>query len=451
MVIAKGQQVLKCKPFAHVVGMQHKDSLCDFCMRDAGQKTLKKCSGCKVVYYCQVSCQKKAWMTYHRQECSYLSKVAPKIPTDTVRLMARIIFKLRQGGMRECAELPDGRQRYFEDLMTHQREIVRDTQRIEAFLSFHAVLQDCLGDALPPKNEVLEIYGRVLINSFNVMNDDYQPVGIGLYLAPSVLDHSCSPNATVLFDGSSLILKAIEDVPDFDKIFISYTNILAPTEERKRALKSQYYFDCQCEKCSNAEESDADKSVLLCSSCKGGVPLSSMTCCKCGGEADGARKASYLKLRSEFEDSVILNMGDHPEPEEQCESLFEEMQHIFHPHDKRYLDLLEILYEQRLGKQQYQAAADVAVLILEHYYRHYPSIDINIGLMELKAAKLWTYLDCFDKAEQHYYRAKQILQVTHGPYHPLVAISVKQIKQDIDMGRRETKELKSVTTLQQSG
>ena len=61
--------------------------------------------------------------------------------------------------------------------MSHHREIIRDSGRIEAFGSFFSVLQDCFGDSLPPKPEVLEIYGRILINSFNIMDDEYQPLG----------------------------------------------------------------------------------------------------------------------------------------------------------------------------------------------------------------------------------------------------------------------------------
>ena len=240
-----GEEVFRCQPFAHVVSSAFKERICDFCLVSSSpEKLFKKCSACKLTYFCTVTCQKKAWATYHRDECLYLRKVTPKIPTDTVRLIARVIFKLRQGGRMDRAQLPDGSQRYFEDLMSHQKNIVKDEHRIEAFLSFFAVLQECLGvDNLPPKSEILDIYGRILINSFNLMNDDYQSVGIGLYLAPSMIgmivvfmffsiiqisvpDHSCSPNATVVFDGSTLLLRTIEAVESFADIRISYTNLL---------------------------------------------------------------------------------------------------------------------------------------------------------------------------------------------------------------------------------
>ena len=57
-----------------------------------------------------------------------------------------------------------------------------------------------------------EIYGRILINSFNIMNAESLPIGIGLYLEGSVFDHSCEPNATVVFDGKKLIVRAIRCV-----------------------------------------------------------------------------------------------------------------------------------------------------------------------------------------------------------------------------------------------
>ena len=223
-----GTEVTRCQPFCQVVSAEVRKSTCDFCLSpdSLSSMSFQKCSGCKFVYYCSVTCQRKAWKSYHRQECLYLRKVMPKYPPDTCRLIARIVLKLRQGGMREAADLPNGEQRYFDDLMSHQREIVRDSHRIEAFQSFYEVLNHCFNEFCPPKNEVLEIYCRVLINSFNIMNDDYQSIGIGLYLSASVLDHSCDPNATVLFEGKNLILRTIKDVKKFEDLRISYTHLL---------------------------------------------------------------------------------------------------------------------------------------------------------------------------------------------------------------------------------
>ena len=152
--------------------------------------------------------------------------------------MARIIFKLKQGGLREWATLPNGSRRYWEDLESHAKEVVRDPQRLEAFMAYYGVLQDCLGDQLPMKTEVLDIFGKVVINSFNIMNEDYQSVGIGLYLSASIIDHSCNPNATTTFQGHNLILRTIRDVADFADIRISYTHLLGKIKHCMASYKS---------------------------------------------------------------------------------------------------------------------------------------------------------------------------------------------------------------------
>jgi hypothetical protein len=53
----------------------------------------------------------------------------------------------------------------------------------------------------------------------------------------------------------------------------------------------------------------------------------------------------------------------------QAEEFFTEMQPIFHPDDKMYLDLLEILYEQLLSKGDYRGTLEANLQILQHYNR----------------------------------------------------------------------------------
>ena len=105
-----------------------------------------RCSGCKTVRYCGPRCQRAGWSEgLHREECRVLKAVAPRTPPDTVRLLARILFKLKAGGGREAPELPDGSRRSFGDLMTHSKDVVKDEERMEAFNAYFEVLRHCLG------------------------------------------------------------------------------------------------------------------------------------------------------------------------------------------------------------------------------------------------------------------------------------------------------------------
>ena len=110
-------------------------------------------------------------------------------------------------------------------------------------------------------------------------------------------------------------------------------------------------------------------------------------CCQyCQLKVSAEELEQYTTLKSEFKRLVLLNQSGHPEPEEQCEDFFKEMKKVFHPYDKTYLDLLELLYEQRISAENYQGALEVACLILKHYRRNYPKFDINTALMALKIA-----------------------------------------------------------------
>ena len=120
---------------------------------------------------------------------------------DMVRILIRTILKLKNGGDKEYATLPDGSKRYFRDLMSHQSEIVRDASRMKDFQFNYNLLQVWMKAKTPPKLDVLEIYGKLVINQFGISNESVEFVGIGLYLLPSVIDHSCAPNVQQLYIG----------------------------------------------------------------------------------------------------------------------------------------------------------------------------------------------------------------------------------------------------------
>ena len=123
MVYKINEEVLKCQPFTYVVKESFRPTVCDFCFH-SGLETLKKCTSCKHVYYCEKSCQINAWKSYHKQECSYLKKCTALLP-DMFQMMGRIILKLSNGGQLEFVELPDGRKRYFKDLESHQEQLLK--------------------------------------------------------------------------------------------------------------------------------------------------------------------------------------------------------------------------------------------------------------------------------------------------------------------------------------
>ncbi len=263
------------------------------------------------------------------------------------------------GGNKIIAVLPDGSKRRFDDLISHTKDIVNDSCRIRAFDAFFGVLRDCfrdLGD-VPPKPEVLDIYGRVMVNSFNIMNPEFQSVGIGLYLEASALDHSCRPNATVAFQGKRIAVRCIlEGVDRFSDVRISYCNTLNLRERRRKDLREQYYFECRCEECEDKDSAtEAKKAACLkCPSCSRGVPVSeadrevTVRCEHCQAVVPDDRVRRYWSVRDEVVEALFSDSNRHPEPSEQCGEFIGEMEGLFHPAERNYLDVLENCYEEAL-------------------------------------------------------------------------------------------------------
>ena len=64
----------------------------------------------------------------------------------------------------------------------------------------------------PDPDLFIECYGRMAVNSFNILDPETgEGVGTGLYLGPSIMDHSCRPNACVTFeDQFNIVVRALE-------------------------------------------------------------------------------------------------------------------------------------------------------------------------------------------------------------------------------------------------
>ena len=94
-----GQVIMKCKPFSHVVKESYLSSVCDFCLKlhDSSCNGLKKCSKCKMIYYCNISCQENSWNEYHKIECRYLRKISPSVPPEILRIVGRTLIRIKLG------------------------------------------------------------------------------------------------------------------------------------------------------------------------------------------------------------------------------------------------------------------------------------------------------------------------------------------------------------------
>ncbi|XP_021747041.1 uncharacterized protein LOC110712888 [Chenopodium quinoa] len=82
-------------------------------------------------------------------------------------------------------------------------------------------------------------------------NSDYY--GIGLWLLPCLINHSCSPNARRLHIGDYVVVLASRVVKAGEEITFAYYDVLSPFSKRKEMAKT-WGFQCECKRCKYEEE-----------------------------------------------------------------------------------------------------------------------------------------------------------------------------------------------------
>lgn len=388
-----GTEILSSSPFVYVLGKEGRGRVCDFCMLESG--TLKRCAACKYVYFCDKQCQKSAWPD-HKAECAGLCKVSPNVPDTSVRYFCRLLVKLSNKDAWSQSEMVFGRRRCFTDLMSHVDAIKNDQSRyFNEFKKVWETTKVFLDDKYLPELEVgLEIYGKMIINSYCICNDEHSPIGTGLYIGPSILDHSCSPNAHAVYEGRKLLLRAAEDIKcsSIDGIRVSYIDVMAPKEVRQLELKNQYYFECSCTKCSDkVPDYVTEKSPALTASVK--------------------EKMKEVDVQAMQHTTILLQLRQWAEDFLKTELLPEA--------DYARIHALDLQSKCSLALEDYQAAL-LPYLARESIYRQcYGPHSPVYGVLLYSIAKLFHVTLQLKKAMEYFEKAEAALAVSHGYSHSL--------------------------------
>lgn len=123
--LAPGSLILKLHmPNLLLVERDSLSKVCSFCMLES--QTLKRCSSCKVPYYCKKACQIWHWQEIHSRECSLLKKL-PDVPPTAVRALIVMLLRKKK-------ELEGEEERDWKELESHVVELQRDRKRWEEIL-----------------------------------------------------------------------------------------------------------------------------------------------------------------------------------------------------------------------------------------------------------------------------------------------------------------------------
>uniref|UniRef100_A0A0E0CVS5 SET domain-containing protein n=1 Tax=Oryza meridionalis TaxID=40149 RepID=A0A0E0CVS5_9ORYZ len=82
-----------------------------------------------------------------------------------------------------------------------------------------------------------------LLGSNGVVN-----CGVGLWILPAFINHSCHPNARRTHVGDHTIVHASRDIKAGEEITFAYFDVLTPVSKRREAARA-WGFECQCDRC----------------------------------------------------------------------------------------------------------------------------------------------------------------------------------------------------------
>ncbi|RUP42399.1 hypothetical protein BC936DRAFT_138265 [Jimgerdemannia flammicorona] len=245
--ISAGQTLLEEDSYAAVVDDNNLSRRCSGCFGEA--KKLSRCSACKVVHYCSSVCQKRDWVTSHQEECKAFVKVGRPVPT-AIRVYSEVEnLENRMYRTNPTFELLIVLLISTEELHEYNSPPIASIQ-LQTFAQIAMVVRDCVTEAaMPSASETIDLWCRFTTNSFSILDGEMVDVGVGVYPATAMINHSCWPNCVVVFEGARILVRSIRPIKRGEEITQSYIDIAEPVSRRRADLRQRYFFLCQCELC----------------------------------------------------------------------------------------------------------------------------------------------------------------------------------------------------------
>uniref|UniRef100_A0A7I4Z554 MYND-type domain-containing protein n=1 Tax=Haemonchus contortus TaxID=6289 RepID=A0A7I4Z554_HAECO len=294
---------LRFYPFAYALFTEELCDRCWYCL--APVETKKRCLGCGFALFCNKDCQSLGWKD-HKAECKGLRK-AQVIPDIETRMLGRIVLRHKE----ICAGKDKKTEGFYKDrtsersileIWAHTDKIRKDSYAMKKFEEIYESLTKFYEEKfMMSKDVVFELHCRDYINRHAISDKGYvKEIGKGLYLDLCAYDHSCRPNTIFTCDGFIATLRGLSsdvDIKNRSTTFYTYIDLLCSLQQRKKQLKDTWYFDCQCERCT--DPSDHLLTSVLCPLCPSdnraeicifgehsykNVKSSVLTCEKCGNE-----------------------------------------------------------------------------------------------------------------------------------------------------------------------
>uniref|UniRef100_A0A7N0TKN4 SET domain-containing protein n=1 Tax=Kalanchoe fedtschenkoi TaxID=63787 RepID=A0A7N0TKN4_KALFE len=274
--------------------------------------------------------------------------------------------------------------------------------------------------------EIAENFSKLACNAHTVCDGELRPLGTGLYPVISIINHSCLPNAVLVFEGRTAVVRAIQHIPIGSEVMISYIETAGNTMTRQKALIEQYFFNCACPRCVKMGQSDdvIESAILEGYRCKGegcnGFMLrdsddKGFICQKCGllrDKEEVRQIANEIKTLSNKVENLAAS--DRQKAVHTYKEIEDLQMNLFHSHSINLMRTREAILKILMELCEWQEALAYCRLTVPAYERVYGGVHPLLGLQYYTCGKLEWFLGETYDAVRSLTKAADILRITHG-------------------------------------
>ncbi|PWN42295.1 SET domain-containing protein [Ceraceosorus guamensis] len=274
----KGTTLLRLRPHISVLGQEEVESHCHVCFEPQSHTSrFQRCSACRYVRYCSVNCQKTDW-AIHKTECKALqawqahANARDPRPDCHTRTLARLIWKRPTEGEKWWNQLDSMQSNRAQKASEQIQSIAGQAYRLCRYIGIgtssraereeiyeeEANRQRLADLGFDSVQQLLDFVCKFETNSFTASSSDLSPCGLAVCPTAALINHSCLPNAVVVFPfgpGDSghtagpMRVVAIKDVEPGQEITTAYVDLSDSYTKRRKTLSCTYSFECRCKIC----------------------------------------------------------------------------------------------------------------------------------------------------------------------------------------------------------
>ena len=146
------------------------------------------------------------------------------------------------------------------DLEDHQKKWEQDSNRV---LRDQHILDFLRAAGLEFEDEQLKsVIFRYHCNASDIATVSFteagESIGSGLYMESTIFGHSCSPNASMVFNGLKMQVRAIQEIEPSEPIYVAKCDVSFDRESRQEILRLKYFISCTCIRCSKDDSTDEE-------------------------------------------------------------------------------------------------------------------------------------------------------------------------------------------------